>query len=140
MFNDILGSVSEKTLPYSENDSVLANDFAVFFDKKVADIVTNLQVPLSDTTEDDDLDDDRPVPDDILTHFTPISASDVSNIIKSSKKSYNDSDPFPINDIVSAPNFNKIVHEVRLQQPTTPCQLQKPPTNIDRLWLSKTKT
>ena len=109
MFDDILGNITETTLPIAENDESLANDFATFFDNKVVNIVNTLTSPDDDSSIDDHFDDPVVPPPSLLEKFDVISEAEIKKIITSSKTSSNDLDPCPMKDLIKATNFHLLV-------------------------------
>ena len=108
MFNDILGNNSELTLPVSDDDNQLADEFATFFDNKVLNIVESLTSAAEQPTNNDILDPPG-APVILLEEFDRITDNEMKMIIANSKKSYNNNDPYPIKSVINAKNFQMII-------------------------------
>ena len=102
LFNDLLGKTKEKMLP--EHTPDLAQNFADFFKEKIDNIYNSF----------DNLNarGDTFFPNFSLhkfSHFEPVNWESYKSLAKSSKKSYCESDPLPMGDIMCATNVDDLL-------------------------------
>ncbi|MEL7520346.1 MAG: endonuclease/exonuclease/phosphatase family protein, partial [Cyanobacteria bacterium J06553_1] len=102
LFNDLLGKTKEKALP--EYTPGLAQNFADFFEEKIDNIYNSFD---NHNTRGGTF-----LPELSLRKFSnlePISWESYKNLVKSSKKSYCESDPLPMGDIMCATNVDELL-------------------------------
>ena len=102
LFNNLLGKTKEKVLPEYTPD--LAQNFADFFEEKVDNIYNgfNNQGTGADTFLPD-------FPFRKFSLFKPISLATYKRLVSDTKKSYCESDPLPIGDLMCAPNIDDLL-------------------------------
>lgn len=103
VMNEITGNKTEEILPDNDNKEELANDFADFFIQKIEIILSKMDASVEEPDEREFIE------HTVLKDFQKITESDVKDIIKESKKSFNANDPFPINDVLESRNLNELL-------------------------------
>ena len=104
VFDELLGKVKRHILPEGRSDLELANEFAEFFESKVASLLRNFTTDVS-----------CPYPyfPDFpfskFLQFKPISLDAYKTMFIGSSRSYCSNDPFPINEIIDAPNIDRLL-------------------------------
>ena len=109
--NDLTGEEKERSLPYEVDDTIFGEKFLEFFEAKIEKLMVELKQNNQgadshvETTEED------PPPENLetLDALKEVDLAGVKELIKNSKKTCNLTDPYPIQDISQAKNFDKIV-------------------------------
>ena len=114
VLNEVTGYKEEKTLPYELDDERLASDFSNYFDLKINNILQKLNEHDGDEEYYENTirqinDQNNEQVNSSLQSFAEISSEDIGKLMRSTKKTYNLSDPFPIGDVMNAENFDLIV-------------------------------
>ena len=103
-FKELLGRNKLVILPECDTDSNLSNKFVTHFDEKIENIYNSFDnqryIACAFLPE---------FPFVKMRKFEPVALADIINIVKETKKTYCDNDPFPISDLVDASNFNEIM-------------------------------
>lgn len=103
-FNELTGKNKKKILPEGFTDSNLANSFADYFEEKIEKIYNNF--------EDQGRGYYSLLPDfpfRNMTKLEPIDYNELRGLVKRTKKTYCDSDPFPISEIEASSNFDEVM-------------------------------
>ncbi|XP_068234124.1 uncharacterized protein [Palaemon carinicauda] len=104
VFDELLGKIKRHVLPDGRSELELANEFAEFFESKVACLLCNFTTDVS-----------CPYPyfPDFpfskFLQFRPVSLGAYKTMFISSGRSYCSSDPFPINEVIDAPNIDRLL-------------------------------
>ena len=108
LLNDISGKKEEVILPACDNDTDLADKFADFFDKKIENIIQQLNTPDTPMANSTDGSDDQHTPV-LLADFEPISESEVKKILLKANPSVNSKDPFPISMVKNSSKLDCLI-------------------------------
>ena len=104
VFDSLLGKIKKHILPEGRSEIELANGFSEFFEQKVVSLLrnfsTNVFCPYSHFPD---------FPFSKLLQFKPISFDTYKTMFIRSSRSYCSNDPFPINDVINAPNIDRLL-------------------------------
>ena len=106
ILNEISGGKKEKLLPFELSDERLAQKFSEFFDKKVKNLMTELEETTRSNEMANNINEMNEVPG--LLNFDTVQEEDVFKLITKTKKTYNSNDPFPIKDVCQEENIKAI--------------------------------
>ena len=110
LFRELLGRNKEKVLPEGDTDEILSNKFVKYFDEKIENIYNSFDAQRSDANSF------LPeFPFKKMKKFEPVDLTELISVMKETKKTYSDNDPFPISVMEQSQNFNEIIgvyHEI----------------------------
>ena len=105
LFRELLGGNKKKMLPEGDTEEGLSNKFGEHFDLKIENIYNSF-----DAQRNGDCSFLPEFPFNKLRKFEPIDLTELIRLVKETKKTYSDNDPFPISDMEQAQNFNEVIN------------------------------
>ena len=104
ILDGLTGNKKTNVLPEGYDDTVLANNFAQFFERKILSIVENFEeneanIPITMTMTQDK-----------LLSFKEVRVDQIKEIVRKLNITYCDRDPLPISDIIQSDKFSDILN------------------------------
>ena len=105
LFRELLGGNKKKMLPEGDTEKSLSNKFVNYFDQKIENIYNGFNAQSNDACSF------LPeFPFNKMKKFELVDLTEIARVMKETKKTYSDNDPFPISDMEHALNFNEVIN------------------------------